>query len=107
MRFAHGGEIQSAALRLGVLPGQLLDASASLGPWTPRLSAQALTGGVRDYPDRHHHQLVGPIARIHGIDARDVLPGNGAAALTVPVQNSATASPSLMCNCMVAFHSLR
>jgi histidinol-phosphate/aromatic aminotransferase/cobyric acid decarboxylase-like protein len=81
MRFAHGGEIQSAALRLGVAPGQLLDASASLVPWTPRLSARALTRGVRDYPDRQHHQLVGLIARIHGLEAGAVLPGNGAAEL--------------------------
>ena len=61
MRFAHGGEIQSAALRLGITPGQLLDASASLVPWTPRFSARELTRGLRDYPDRLHHQLVGLI----------------------------------------------
>ena len=81
MRFAHGGEVQSAALRLGITPGQLLDASASLVPWTPRFSARELTHGLRDYPDRHHHQLVGLIARIHALDASAVLPGNGAAEL--------------------------
>ena len=81
MRFAHGGEIQSAALRLGVPPAQVLDASASLVPWTPRLSARDLTRGLRDYPDRHHHQLVGLIARIHDLDTSAVLPGNGAAEL--------------------------
>ena len=36
---------------------------------------------MRDYPDRHHHQLVGLLASIHGLDASDVLPGNGAAEL--------------------------
>lgn len=81
MRFAHGGEIQSAALRLGVPPAQVLDASASLVPWTPRLSARDLTSGLRDYPDRHHHQLVGLIARIHDLETSAVLPGNGAAEL--------------------------
>ncbi|MDB4653788.1 aminotransferase class I/II-fold pyridoxal phosphate-dependent enzyme, partial [Synechococcus sp. AH-551-E02] len=81
MASAHGGEIQAAALRLGLSQGQLLDASASLAPWTPRLSARDLTSGLRDYPDRHHHQLVGLIARIHGLDTSAVLPGNGAAEL--------------------------
>ena len=81
MRFAHGGEIQSAALRLGISQRQVLDASASLVPWTPRFSARDLSGGIRDYPDRHHHQLVGLIARIHDLDTSAVLPGNGAAEL--------------------------
>ena len=81
MRFAHGGELQSAALRLGVPPAQVLDASASLVPWTPRFSARDLTRGLRDYPDRQHHQLVGLIATVHGLDASAVLPGNGAAEL--------------------------
>jgi histidinol-phosphate/aromatic aminotransferase/cobyric acid decarboxylase-like protein len=78
---AHGGEIQSAALRLGVPSAQLLDASASLVPRTPRLSARDLTRGLRDYPNRQHHELVGLIARIHGLEASAVLPGNGAAEL--------------------------
>ena len=81
MRFAHGGEIQSAALRLGIPSAQVLDASASLVPWTPRFSARDLTRGLRDYPDRHQHQLVGLIARIHGLEASAVLHGNGAAEL--------------------------
>ena len=81
MRFAHGGEIQSAALRLGVSPAQLLDASASLVPWTPRFSAQVLTRRLRDYPDRHHHRLADLIGKVHGLSASAVLPGNGAAEL--------------------------
>ncbi|EAU71374.1 L-threonine-O-3-phosphate decarboxylase [Synechococcus sp. BL107] len=81
MASAHGGEVQSAALRLGVSSAQVLDASASLVPWTPRFSARALTSGLRDYPDRHHHQLVGLIARIHGLETSAVAPGNGAAEL--------------------------
>ena len=81
MRFAHGGEIQSAAFRLGIPKAHLLDASASLVPWMPRLSVRDLTFGVRDYPDRYHHELVARIARIHGLEALAVLPGNGAAEL--------------------------
>ena len=81
MRFAHGGEIQSAALRLGVQSTQVLDASASLAPWTPRFFSRDLTRGLRNYPDRHHHQLVDLIARVHGLDPSAVLPGNGAAEL--------------------------
>ena len=97
MRFAHGGEIQSAALRLGVSPGQLLDASASLVPWTPRFSARALSRGLRDYPDRHHHQLAGLIARIHDLDTSAVLPGNGAAELfTWAARDAATVGMSLL-----------
>ena len=70
---------------------QVLDASASLVPWTPRLSARALTSGLRDYPDRHQHQLVGLIARIHALDASAVLPGNGAAELFTWVSRDAAA----------------
>ena len=81
MRSAHGGEIQSAALRLGVSPAQLLDASASLVPWTPRFSARVLTRRLRDYPDRHHHRLADLIGNVHGLSASAVLPGNGAAEL--------------------------
>ena len=81
MRFAHGGEIQSAALRLGVQSTQVLDASASLVPWTPRFFSRDLTRGLRNYPDRHHHQLVDLIARVHGLDPSALLPGNGAAEL--------------------------
>ena len=58
-----------------------MDSSASLVPWTPRFSARHLSRGIRDYPDRHHHQLVALIATIHGLDACAVLPGNGAAEL--------------------------
>ena len=91
MRFAHGGEIQSAALRLGVPSAQVLDASASLVSWTPCFSARELTRGLRDYPDRQHHQLVGLIARIHGLEASAVLPGNGAAELFTWVARDAAA----------------
>ena len=69
----------------------MLDASASLVPWTSRLSARALTSGLRHYPDRQHHQLVGLISRIHSLQASLVLPGNGAAELFTWVARDAAA----------------
>ena len=66
-------------------------------PWTPRFSARELTRGLRDYPDRQHHQLVGLIARIHGLKAIAVLPGNGAAELfTWAARDAAATGISLL-----------
>ena len=76
----HGGNRQAVAAALGCRPSQLLDASASLAPWTPRcprLSEAAL----RDYPDRDQSSLRQAIAAIHGVPLDWVLPGNGAAEL--------------------------
>ena len=91
MASAHGGEGQSAALRLGVSSAQLLDASASLVPWTPRFSVRVLTHGLRDYPDCQYQQLVDLIAGVHGLDRDSVLPGNGAAELFTWVARDAAA----------------
>ena len=97
MASAHGGEIQSAALRLGVPLAQVLDASASLVPWTPRFSTRHLTRGLRDYPDRDHHRLVGLISRIHRLEESAVLPGNGAAELfTWAARDAASLGISLL-----------
>ena len=76
----HGGELQLVAERLGCNPSELLDASASLVPWTPRWRASARSA-IRDYPDRRHAALARAIARLHGLDLSLVLPGNGAAEL--------------------------
>lgn len=76
----HGGNRQAVADVQGCRPSQLLDASASLAPWTPRcprLSEAAL----RDYPDRDQRSLRQAIAAIHGVPLDFVLPGNGAAEL--------------------------
>ena len=76
----HGGEVQLAAKRAGLKPRAFLDASASLVPWTPRLS-----GGVhrswRDYPDRSQSLLRQYLSVIHSVGPSLVLPGNGAAEL--------------------------
>ena len=81
MLSGHGGELFQAALRLGVDEAQLLDASASLVPWSPRLRFGVLRSGLRNYPDRQHQLLRLLIARLHSLDLNEVLPGNGAAEL--------------------------
>ena len=76
----HGGNRQAVADVLGCLPSQLLDASASLAPWTPRCPRLA-KASLRDYPDRDQASLRQAIAAIHGLSPDWVLPGNGAAEL--------------------------
>ncbi|MFN9425518.1 MAG: pyridoxal phosphate-dependent aminotransferase [Cyanobacteriota bacterium] len=86
----HGGNRAAIARRLGCRPAELLDLSASLAPFAPpaRLRAllmEALLGGpnspLRDYPDRAFTGLRQGIARLHGLEPEQVLPGNGAAEL--------------------------
>ena len=76
----HGGNRQAVADVLGCLPSQLLDASASLAPWTPRCP-RLPEASLRDYPDRDQSSLRQAIAAIHGVPIDCVLPGNGAAEL--------------------------
>ena len=83
----HGGNLTQEALRLGLKPSQLLDASASLVPFRPprvlrRALKQAIAGSaLRNYPDREQQELRQVIASWHGLEAKAVLPGNGAAEL--------------------------
>ena len=82
----HGGNRIALAAALGVRPGRLLDASASLAPLHPRVAwaaarAGATLAGLRAYPDREHTALRRVLARLHGLDPDWVLPGNGAAEL--------------------------
>ncbi len=96
MNSRHGGELQQAAERLGCRPSELLDASASLVPWTPRWQVPALTT-IRDYPDRSHRSLTWRLAAVHGLDPGCVLPGNGAAELfTWAARDAAEAGVSLL-----------
>ena len=81
MQSVHGGDLVTAAQRLGVPAGQLLDASASLVPFMPRLSWRNLQRGLRDYPDRSHFCVRQALAAIHQLDPQWLLPGNGAAEL--------------------------
>ena len=76
----HGGNRAAMARALGCSAGGLLDASASLVPWTatPWLWPWM---AWRDYPDRDQLCLRRLIASLHGLDGEAVLPGNGAAEL--------------------------
>ena len=76
----HGGNRDALAEQLGCRPEQLLDASASLVPWTPwlRLNTRQI---LRDYPDRRQQRLRQVIADVHDLDPDQVLAGNGAAEL--------------------------
>ena len=80
MTSCHGGNLLLASERLGCRPWQLLDASASLFPWSPRWLTPS-HAAIRDYPDRRYISLARAIANVHGLNQRYVLPGNGAAEL--------------------------
>jgi len=102
----HGGNRTAIARRLGCRPSDVLDLSASLAPFAPpaalrTLLAQALAGGpdspLRDYPDRGFTGLRQAIARLHGLEPEQVLPGNGAAELfTWVARDAAALGPSLL-----------
>ena len=76
----QGGNRQAVAAALGCRPSQLLDASASLAPWTPHCPSLR-QADLRDYPDRDQASLRQAIGAIHGLFPDWVLPGNGAAEL--------------------------
>ena len=76
----HGGNRQAVADVVGCKPSQLLDASASLAPWSPRWT-RLPEAALRDYPERGQRSLRQAIAAIHGLAPDCVLPGNGAAEL--------------------------
>ncbi|MFN7230108.1 MAG: pyridoxal phosphate-dependent aminotransferase [Synechococcaceae cyanobacterium] len=96
----HGGNRIAIARRLGCRPAQLLDASASLVPFGPPPGLRlrlAFGPGLRDYPDRQHLALRQAIARHHGLEPEQVLPGNGAAELfTWVARDAAGVGPSLL-----------
>lgn len=81
MLSVHGGDVEQAAVRLGVKPRRILDASASLFPSMPRLRWKQIRRGLRDYPDRQHSRLRSILAEIHSLNPDLLLPGNGAAEL--------------------------
>jgi histidinol-phosphate/aromatic aminotransferase/cobyric acid decarboxylase-like protein len=102
----HGGNRAAIARRLGCRPSDLLDLSASLAPYGPpaplrALLLEALLGGpgspLRDYPDRSFTTLRRVIARLHGLEPEQVVPGNGAAELfTWVARDAAALGPSLL-----------
>jgi histidinol-phosphate/aromatic aminotransferase/cobyric acid decarboxylase-like protein len=96
---AHGGNLEATARRLGCRPDQLLDASASLAPFSlPARARWALQrAALQPYPDRGQAGLRQCIAAVHGVDSGSVLPGNGAAELfTWAARDAAAAGCSLL-----------
>ncbi len=83
----HGGNLEQEAKRLGTNINSLIDASASLVPFSlsPRLHnclVEALNGNeLRIYPDRNHLTLREAIGSYHKVSPAMVLPGNGASEL--------------------------
>ncbi|MCP9850010.1 aminotransferase class I/II-fold pyridoxal phosphate-dependent enzyme [Cyanobium sp. Morenito 9A2] len=90
----HGGNLEATARRLGCRPDQLLDASASLVPFTPAAALRRAlrSAPLRAYPDRTYTSLREAMARLHGLDPAQVLPGNGAAELFTWVAREAAAA---------------
>ena len=76
----HGGNREAAAARLNCRPSQLLDASASLIPWSPR-GFRIPLASIRHYPDRGHALIRRLLGALHGLEFSFLLPGNGAAEL--------------------------
>ena len=64
----HGGNREAAAARLKCRSSQLLDASASLIPWSPRASRIPLAA-IRDYPDRGHALIRRLLGALHGLES--------------------------------------
>jgi len=92
----HGGNRSAMARSLGCSAAELLDASASLVPWTPNRLPR-IWSSWRDYPDRHQRLLAASIAALHGLDAEAVLCGNGAAELfTWTARDAASAGLNLL-----------
>ncbi|WP_320663371.1 pyridoxal phosphate-dependent aminotransferase [Prochlorococcus sp. MIT 1223] len=85
--FLHGGNLEQEAKQLGIEPHKLLDASASMVPFSaPKELLNHLIDDIHNerfktYPDRSHSSLKKQIANWHCIEPEMVLPGNGAAEL--------------------------
>jgi len=90
----HGGNIEATARRLGCDPDQLLDASASLAPYSlPWRACLAVhRAALLPYPDRSQAGLRQCIAAVHSVAAGSVLAGNGAAELFTWAARDAAAS---------------
>jgi len=81
--FTHGGNLHSAARRLGCAPSRIQDASASLIPFSLpwRLRLTSLLTDYSCYPDVSYHHLRDSIGSYHSLPADYILPGNGASEL--------------------------
>ncbi len=99
----HGGNLEEEANRLGINSKSLIDASASLVPFSlpPCLYdclLETLQGiDLRNYPNRNHSSLKEAIATKHQVSPNMVLPGNGASELiTWAARDAASQGISLL-----------
>ena len=81
MRFTHGGNLRALAERAGCEPGDLLDFSASINPLGPpdwlREELSRAVSGLAHYPDPDCAELLRSACARFGVDAAEVVPGNG------------------------------
>ncbi len=83
----HGGNVYANAKKLNLLPSEIIDASASLVPFDPpqilidSLNEEMKNLGFKYYPERNLSDLKEIIAKFHGVNPDNILPGNGASEL--------------------------
>lgn len=76
----HGGKAGEIADRLGIEEGSLIDFSVSLNPYVPLDVAGAIRRAcdtIFAYPDNRYVRFRESAARFVGVDADDIVPGNG------------------------------
>jgi threonine-phosphate decarboxylase len=81
----HGGNVYKAACDLGIPESRIIDFSASINPLgiSGKVKA-AITrnlDGLVHYPDPDADDFRRMVSRLHGIDSRTILPGNGSTEL--------------------------
>lgn len=81
MKDVHGGNIWEACARAGLPLDEIIDFSASINPLgIPKAAAAAVRSGLAltgPYPDPDSKALVAAISEGHGVEAADIIPGNG------------------------------
>jgi threonine-phosphate decarboxylase len=81
----HGGDVDRWAQRAGLEASELIDFSASINPLGPPVSARKefvkSFRKISRYPDPYGEKLKAALAARHGMDAAEVLVGNGSTQL--------------------------
>ncbi len=79
----HGGRVLDIAASKGVAPKELLDFSANISPFGPEESLQnRIRAGIEElqhYPSTDREKLCALVGKIHGVEAKHIYLGNGAA----------------------------
>ena len=94
--FKHGGNIFDYSKKLNVLPRDIIDASASLVPFsTPKFLFKELKKELKNknfqyYPEKNFQELRHAIGSFHNINPNNILPGNGASELITWIGNEAS-----------------